>query len=314
MGAPPAFRTAGQVRASSAISQELEPIGCRTTPRQDRNLSDQKALSGRVSGAGPKTRREEFELSAHASRSRISRNCALLTALSVAGMALAAETATAQGLFDFLFGGGAQRARPPGPPVQAYAPPTGSPGRYDDERRSSGTGQYTAYCVRLCDGRYFPIQRESGNPAQLCQSFCPTAQTKIFSGSGIDYARADDGQRYERLQNAFLYRDKVVPDCTCNGKDPFGLVRIDPKEDPTLRQGDVIATREGLMAYSGPRSRSAEFTPVQAYSGMSKDMRKKLSETKILQTPEPKRPPPVATVGQSSRDKPHRSRRSRTSR
>jgi hypothetical protein len=262
-------------------------------------------------------------VSAHPSRSRASRQRAVLVAFAAAGMALAADTAAAQGLFDFLFGGGAQRPRAPSPPVQAYAPPTHSPGkydgtrsssRYDDEPRYSSTGPYTAYCVRLCDGRYFPIQRESGNPAQLCQSFCPTAQTKIFSGSGIDYARADDGQRYERLQNAFLYRDKVVPDCTCNGKDPFGLVRIDPKEDPTLRQGDVIATREGLMAYSGPRSRSAEFTPVQAYSGMSKDMRKKLSETKILQTPEPKRPPPVATVGQSSRDKPHRSRRSRTSR
>jgi Protein of unknown function (DUF2865) len=247
-------------------------------------------------------------VSAQAGLSRASRKRAVFAAAAMAGLALAADTATAQGLFDFLFGGGGQRARPSNPPVQAYAPPTHSPGRYD-EPRSSGTGQYTAYCVRLCDGRYFPIQRDSGNPAQLCNSFCPTAQTKIFSGSGIDYARADDGQRYERLANAFVYREKMVEGCTCNGKDPFGLVRIDPKEDPTLRPGDVVATREGLMAYSGTsRSRSAEFTPVQSYSRISKDMRKKLSETKILNTPEPKKPPPAATVGQSSRETPRRSR------
>jgi uncharacterized protein DUF2865 len=240
-----------------------------------------------------------------ASHSRPSRKRAVLAALAVAAPALAADTASAQGLFDFLFGGGARRSAP----VQAYAPSTRSPSRSDDEPRSSSGGRYTAYCVRLCDGRYFPIQRESGNPGELCQSFCPTAQTKIFSGSGIDYATANDGQRYEKLQNAFVYREKVIPDCTCNGKDPFGLVRLDPREDPTLRQGDVIATKDGLMAYSGTsRSRSAEFTPVQSYSGLSKEMRKQLSAAKILHTPEPKRPPAASTVGQSSRDTPRRSR------
>lgn len=235
------------------------------------------------------------------SHSRAGSKRAVLAAFAVAGMAWAADTASAQGLFDFLFGGGARRSAP----VQAYAPPT----RSDDEPRSSGGGRYTAYCVRLCDGRYFPIQRESGNPGELCKSFCPAAQTKIFSGSGIDYATASDGQRYERLQNAFVYREKVIPDCTCNGRDPFGLVRLDPKEDSTLRQGDVIATKDGLMAYSGTsRSQSAEFTPVQSYSGLSKEMRKQLSAAKILHTPEPKRPPAASTVGQSSRDTPRRSR------
>jgi hypothetical protein len=247
-------------------------------------------------------------------RSRVSRKGAVLAAFAVAGMAWAADTASAQGLFDFLFGGGERRSAPSRPPVQAYAPPTRTPSRGDDEPRSSrgsgGGGGYTAYCVRLCDGRYFPIQRDSGNPGELCKSFCPTAQTKIYSGSEIDYATSPDGKRYDKLENAFLYREKLVPDCTCNGKDPLGLVRLDPKEDPTLRPGDVIATKEGLMAYSGTsRSRSAEFTPVQSYSGISKDMRKKLSETKIVHTAVPKVPPRTAeTVGQSSRDTPRRSR------
>jgi Protein of unknown function (DUF2865) len=242
---------------------------------------------------------------------RKSRSRVVLAGFAAAGMAWAADAASAQGFFDFLFGGGNRRSEPP---VQAYAPPTRTPSRTDDEPRSSrgggGGGGYTAYCVRLCDGRYFPLHRDSGNPGELCKSFCPAAQTKIYSGSEIDYATAPDGKRYDKLENAFLYREKVVPDCTCNGKDPFGLVRVDPKEDPTWRPGDVIATKDGLMAYSGTsRSRSAEFTPVQSYSGISKDMRKKLSETRILHTPEPKKPPRTAeTVGQSSRDTPRRSR------
>jgi hypothetical protein len=250
-------------------------------------------------------RREESQVFARARHQR-----AYLAAFAAAGMVLASDTASAQGLFDFLFGRGSRQSAPPGPPVQAYAPPS----RSHDGLRSSGTGagQYTAYCVRLCDGRYFPIQREAGNPAQLCASFCPAAQTKIFSGSGIDYATAQDGQRYQKLKNAFAYREQTVPDCTCNGKNPFGIARLDPKDDPTLRPGDVVATKDGLLAYSGSsRSNSAEFTPIQSYSGMSKEMRKSLAALKILPTAERTGPQTTSTVGQGSRDSPRRSQTSR---
>ena len=41
--------------------------------------------------------------------------------------------------------------------------------------------------MRLCDGRYFPIQRHAGlSPAQACSSFCPASATKIYSGSTIE--------------------------------------------------------------------------------------------------------------------------------
>jgi hypothetical protein len=116
--------------------------------------------------------------------------------------------------------------------------------------------------VRLCDGRYFPLQRSVSNAAQLCQSFCPAAQTKVFSGSGIDHAVTQDGGRYADLQAAYLYRDKLIAGCTCNGKDPIGLARIDMKSDPTLRPGDIVSTPNGLMAYRTGRDQSAEFTPV----------------------------------------------------
>lgn len=183
--------------------------------------------------------------------------------------------ASAQGLFDFLF-----RGRRPGPPPNAssYADPY--PG-HAGERRAGPSGIAGTFCVRLCDGRYFPVQRASGaNPAQLCNSFCPAAETKMFSGAGIDYAVASDGSRYASLRNAFAYRERTVENCTCNGRDPYGLVTLDATADPTLRNGDIVATNEGFVAYHG-NNRTGEFTPIASYRGLSPEWRQRLAETRI---------------------------------
>jgi hypothetical protein len=111
------------------------------------------------------------------------------------------------------------------------------------------TGQYVAYCVRLCDGRHFPMQRHANaNPVQLCNAFCPAAKTQVFNGSAIDHAVAQNGARYSDLDNAFVYREKIVDGCTCNGRDAFGLAKIDVASDPTLRQGDIVATGDNQKA------------------------------------------------------------------
>jgi hypothetical protein len=103
--------------------------------------------------------------------------------------------------------------------------------------------------VRLCDGRYFPIQRHANaSPVQLCSAFCPATKTQVFNGSQIDHAIASNGARYADLDNAFVYRQKVVDNCTCNGRDSFGLVRIDVAADPTLRQGDIVASGDNVKA------------------------------------------------------------------
>jgi hypothetical protein len=114
----------------------------------------------------------------------------------------------------------------------------------------------------------------------MCNSFCPAAATKIFSGGGIDHAVARDGTRYANLDNAFAYRERTVADCTCNGRDPYGLVTLSPENDPTLRNGDIVATNEGFMAYNSNR-RQAEFVPVQSYPGMSGEWRQRLAQTRI---------------------------------
>lgn len=131
----------------------------------------------------------------------------------------------------------------PGPVMQERYGPASTPSI------GGGTGQSVAYCVRLCDGRYFPMQRHANATSiQLCNAFCPAAKTQVFNGSQIDHAVASTGARYASLDNAFVYREKIVPGCTCNGKDTFGLAKIDAAHDPTLRPGDIVASGDNQKA------------------------------------------------------------------
>jgi uncharacterized protein DUF2865 len=212
---------------------------------------------------------------------RKGRTACAATILAAGGLlAGAIGDAHAQGLFDFLFGRG---HRPSAPSVSSFADPSDmAPG---ERRGASGPGgPSVSYCVRLCDGRHFPMQRNSGtSAAEICQSLCPAAKTKVFSGGSIDGAWAQDGTRYASLANAFVYRERFVPNCSCNGK-PQGLARIDVKSDPTLRPGDIVATSEGMMSVTGGRRGTAEFTPVDR-AAVSAEMRRKLSDLKIAPPP-----------------------------
>jgi Protein of unknown function (DUF2865) len=109
-----------------------------------------------------------------------------------------------------------------------------------------GGGQ--AFCVRTCDGRYFPLSasdRESR--AASCNNFCPASKTEVVYGSNIDDAATENGQPYSELPNAFRYRDEIVAGCTCNGRDQIGLAPVKIEDDPTLRRGDIVAGADGLM-------------------------------------------------------------------
>jgi hypothetical protein len=206
----------------------------------------------------------------------------LVTGITVTTLVASMATASAQNIFEALFG------RLWNSPVTSYADPN-APLRSPEPTRSEGG---VAYCVRLCDGRYFPIQRHSGaNVAQTCSSFCPASATKIYNGNGIDHAVAPDGKRYSELATAFKYREKIIPGCTCNGRDAFGLVTAPVADDPTLRPGDIVATNAGLMAYNGGPNGST-FTPISTYAGLPADLRRQLTETKIEPAAEGTAPPP----------------------
>src|SRR6202011_4173253 len=105
-----------------------------------------------------------------------------------------------------------------------------------------------AYCVRTCDGRYFPITAsDSQSRAASCNNFCPASKTEIVYGSHIDNAVTEKGKPYSELPNAFRYRNELVAGCTCNGNDQIGLAPVKIEDDPTLRRGDIVAGSGGLM-------------------------------------------------------------------
>jgi Protein of unknown function (DUF2865) len=122
-----------------------------------------------------------------------------------------------------------------------------------------------AWCVRTCDGRYFPIAgNDAESKAESCSSFCPASQTELVYGNDIDHAATSSGKPYSALPNAFKYRSEMVAGCTCNGKDSAGLAPVSIDKDPTLRKGDIVAGANGLMIANPASGKHAElnFTPV----------------------------------------------------
>lgn len=212
------------------------------------------------------------------------------------GICVLSAPATAEGLFANFFGElqMALRGESALPPARRHA--IGHPvsrlhrATSDQSRRSERVvvtdrdfGPARAFCVRTCDGRYFPVRSRPGmSTAQACQAFCPATETRLYAGSNIDYAVARDGSSYAAMPNAYVYRKQLVDGCSCNGRNAFGLAQIDVKNDPTLRRGDVVATREGLVAYAGDRNQRADFTPVESYPGFSRSYRETLSDIRIM--------------------------------
>jgi Protein of unknown function (DUF2865) len=188
-------------------------------------------------------------------------------AIALGGALAAAILASAPaqaGFFDFLFGG---PDKGPHPSVSSYADPSApvtppSLGQESVRQNAGSTGHGVAFCVRLCDGQHFPLEQRVANatPIETCRSMCPASKTKVFYGAEIDNAVAKDGARYADLDTAYIYRKQLVANCTCNGKNAMGLAPYDLPSDPTLRPGDIVATKTGLMAYTGNPAQA--FTPV----------------------------------------------------
>jgi len=206
----------------------------------------------------------------------------LVATAALAGtIALASRGASAEGLFDMFFGG-LQKQRQAPPQANFFADPFGQNQQPAPPPVASGGG--AAFCVRSCDGKYFPLTRGNATPVQMCQAFCPASPTKVFFGNHIDGAMTMTGERYADSENAFAYRKALRADCTCNGRDAAGLAPVDLTLDTSLRAGDVIATTNGLVAYSGIKignNQAPEFTPVASYPGLTADVRARLGEMKV---------------------------------
>lgn len=159
----------------------------------------------------------------------------------------------------------------------------------------SGSGT-AAFCVRTCDGRYFPLQgrpqsANDPNAVAQCAAFCPAAHTEVFvsrgSEKGIDDAENKSGKSYSSMPNAFAFRQKLVEGCTCRTDGQVvGIGRIDAMEDPTLKRGDVIMTSDGARVFTGRRSRppfrNEDFVAPERFPDLPRSMRQRIAELTVL--------------------------------
>lgn len=203
----------------------------------------------------------------------------LALALFVAASAvLSVSAARAEGSGDFfaaLFGGFV-RPRP-------VAPLLGLPAPEQAERPRP----QVAYCVRLCDGRYFPLSG-AGDPEAKCAALCPKAESRVYRGAGAIDAAEHEGRPYTALPNAFLYRTRLEPSCSCTGNGPLGLATLPIENDETLRSGDVVVTQDGARVFQ-PKSEArpyppSAFVPPEDARRLSRDIRQRIEDLRLAQS------------------------------
>lgn len=109
------------------------------------------------------------------------------------------------------------------------------------------------YCVRACDGYYFPLIKSSAISGQRsCEFACPSARVELYHGETIEEARNAKGDRYSTLPVAFSFRDRLTAGCSCTNPAASHdyYLRLSRK-DPTLRAGDVVVGENEAFVYSG---------------------------------------------------------------
>ena len=161
------------------------------------------------------------------------------------------------------------------PPASFFTAPSFAPAEpqqprtrvYITTRSHPGGGRN--FCVRTCDGRYFPLSQANETASKTCEAVCPGAETKLYSGSDIESARSEQGETYKTLANAFRFQREVVPQCSCRSDATAGLAVIAIEDDMTLRTGDIVAADDGfkIVAVSERRSgarRSILFRPLSS--------------------------------------------------
>lgn len=136
-------------------------------------------------------------------------------------------------------------------------------------QRSKNT--FRTLCVRTCDGYFFPVSfstttRQFGKDEKACNSLCPGTEMKLYyhrtsTETAEDMISARNGKRYDKLPNAFAYRTKFNPSCSCQYKSKQRLAYSKrPAIDPVWLEN---SSREGnpLPAF---RSRA----PKQQYASL----------------------------------------------
>lgn len=200
------------------------------------------------------------------------------------------QPATARDFLEELFGfGGSETQRAvdagagQGAAVQAHA------AEPDQKKRAVSAGG--TFCVRSCDGYFFPMPGVGkSNQQSMCEMACPSAAVDVYRGGSIETSRNARGQAYTSLSNAFSFRTRVTEKCGCNTADASSAQALKSlRQDPTLRNGDIVFDAAGASVYRGSGFASAENSSI-----VSAGARKVVRAVLAL--------PRVAPVGESVAD------------
>ena len=131
---------------------------------------------------------------------------------------------------DFRYASCGRRYRADGPRGAADAAPTpirSPPGTCSARRgRSRFSPRWHRRSPIACGSAtaaFFPVQRmPARRRSRPAARSARRARPGSISGSSIDHAVAADGRRYADLDTAFVYREKLVAGCTCNGRTRSG--------------------------------------------------------------------------------------------
>ncbi len=106
-------------------------------------------------------------------------------------------------------------------------------------------GGSQAFCVRSCDGRYFPVNGpDNQSRAASCNSFCPASETRVVYGSNIDNAATEKREAVFGIAECIslsqrdrggMHLQRQGPDRSCAGQD---------RERPDASQGRSCRRRQ----------------------------------------------------------------------
>ncbi len=162
-------------------------------------------------------------------------NSCLCAAMALSLLGVSAPGAHAQSLLQNLFGNlfssAPARPRPAPAPVivepspasiSRASPYLAKPFQPYEKRRLSRSGHYRTYCVRQCDGYYFPIESSASRSnfeeaEQKCQNRCRGAKLFYLPKNSTEIEEMVDlqGRRYDEMPSAFVYRKTLIDGCSC---------------------------------------------------------------------------------------------------
>ncbi|MGX1097755.1 hypothetical protein ACSSVZ_001778 [Amorphus sp. MBR-141] len=175
---------------------------------------------------------------------------------------LGSEVKQTTGFFSTLFGRGrVERLREDGTRVEPVATDPAAKAKVERSKTAAvsggvegvhgifrGGGMKT-WCVRLCDGFYFPVSYSTSSSEYqrdlaICQGRCPGADVSLYSHPSYmdpeDMVSTVSGERYTKLPTAFAYRTTVSGNCGCELQTPQvkSAGAEDTEADPSA--GDAV--------------------------------------------------------------------------